>query len=104
MGLICAIVGHKYEARYSNYSGPPTLTDKSPRFTAGEYSQLLEASKERKEVYICDVCTRCGTVLRTVEEGDIDLSDLNAQPSVKPKVKRSVFQTVHHLGDKAGPA
>lgn len=61
-GIIGAIFGHNYQGRYSK-SAPALRFPYKPNF-ADEYEKLMQASKSL--TYECDVCTRCGDVIRKV--------------------------------------
>jgi len=92
MSLICKILGHKYQARHSVHYSEPTVT---PKKSVGlqdpeTYIRMLDAAKERQEIYMCDVCTRCGDVIKTIDE-PLELSELSGSGG---KHKRNPLETV----------
>lgn len=65
IGLAGRLFGHKFSARYS-YGAPKFPGELNGEITAMGLARVLEASKPK--TYECDVCERCGTIVKKDEE------------------------------------
>jgi hypothetical protein len=61
-GLFGRLFGHRYEPRYSKSAPTYALQTIENLVFADEIALILETSKA--VTYRCDVCTRCGNVLK----------------------------------------
>jgi len=62
-GIVGAVFGHNYQARYSK-GAPPRM--KCEFDSKEEAVKIVEASKS--STYECDVCTRCGDAIKKADK------------------------------------
>lgn len=60
MNKLCTWFGHKYRARHDEHL-PPELVGRIKSVDGYEGTRQLQLL--RMNVYVCDVCTRCGHVV-----------------------------------------
>jgi hypothetical protein len=68
-GIIGALLGHKFEARYSekNIQSPGDYTSLKLSGSAGAIERILNARDITRE-YEYDICVRCGKIVKKAQE------------------------------------
>jgi hypothetical protein len=55
--------GHKFRPRYTEHVTPPAIPDEF-RGNTLTLAELIERAAKRETIYECDICARCGEVVR----------------------------------------
>jgi hypothetical protein len=61
MSKCTSLLGHSYQARYDT-TPPENIFDGKIKTSVGGMLGVIEAMT--KHIYVCDVCTRCGHVVK----------------------------------------